>query len=353
MMQPRLFRPARLLMSSLLARCLVIGLASVSLAVAPTTASADATSFSGEAYVAEATLTTPIGSLPVGPVGDTGPLPSQGGNLENSLLTVNVPNPVAGGTLLTGEVGHAATIGQGDRSRSEASVAALTVSLGGHTITADFLMARAMAKCGPSVSGSSELATLVIDGQAISVSGSPNQTVSLPGNAGYVVIDEQSSNVSGNSGSMDVNALHVVVTGVADVVIAHAHADVTCSGPPVCTGGDFLTGGGWINLPSGSRANFAVAGGMKNGAYWGHLLYSEHGNGTQIKGTGVTAYTVGATPTTRHIEGTYSAGTYRVDAADNDEPGAHVDTFYISLSDGHQAGDTLAGGNIQLHKPCQ
>src|SRR5437867_3833001 len=154
MMQPRLFRSARLLMSSLLARCLVIGLVSVSLAVAPTTVSADVTSFSGEAYVAEA-----------------------------------------------------------------------------------------MARCGPSVSGSSELATLVIDGQAITVSGSPNQTVSLPGNAGYVVINEQSSNVSGNSGSIDVNALHLVVTGIADVVIAHAHADVTCPGPPVCTGGDFLTGG--------------------------------------------------------------------------------------------------------------
>lgn len=147
------------------------------------------------------------------------------------------------------------------------------------------------------------------------------------------------------------------MTGLADVVIAHVHADVTCAGQPVCAGGDFLTGGGWIITPSGARANFAVAGGIKNGAFWGHLLYLDHGTGMKVKGTGVTAYTVGATPTTRHIEGTDdiggSPGTYAVDAADNGEPGRGIDTFYLNLSNGYQAGGYLAGGNIQLHQPCK
>jgi hypothetical protein len=357
-MQPRLFRLRRLPTSSVLARILAAGVVSIGAATAPTAASADSTTFSGQAYVAQATLTPPVGSaITVGPIADTGPLPPQGGSLENSVLTINAPNPVASGTLLSGEVGHTAAIGQGDRSRSEASVAAISLNVAGNAISADFLMARAMAVCGPSVRGSSELANLVVDGQAITVSGQPNQTVMLPLGAGSVIINEQSSNVSGNSGSIDVNALHVIVTGLADVVISHTHADITCPAPPVCTGGDFLTGGGWINLPSGSRANFAVAGGIKNGAFWGHLLYIDHGTGMQVRGTGVTMYGVGATPTTRHIEGSAdingSSGMYAVDAADNGEPGVGVDSFYISLSNGYSAGNVLAGGNIQLHKPCQ
>jgi hypothetical protein len=356
-MQPRLFSSARLLAHSLLTRSLAVSLVSVAVAMAPTAANADTTTFSGDAYVAKATLTPPlVRPITVGPIADSGPLPSQGGSLENSILTISLPNPVDGSTLLTGDVGHTATIGQGDRSRSEASVADVNLSLAGNHIGADFLTARAMATCGPSVSGNSELVNLVIDGQLITVSGQPNQSIPLPANAGSVVINEQSSTVGGNSGSIDVNALHVVVTGLADVVIAHAHADINCPGPAVCTGGDFVTGGGWINGPSGSKANFAVAGGVKNGAFWGHLLYIDHGTGMKVKGTGVTMYTVGATPTTRHIEGTSdingTAGTYAVDAADNGDPGRGVDGFFITLSNGYKAGGLLGGGKIQLHRPC-
>src|SRR2546426_12053985 len=90
-----------------------------------------------------------------------------------------------------------------------------------------------------------------------------------------------------------VNALHVIVDGVADVVVSHAHADIACQGKPPCDGGgDFVTAGGWITgTPSGAKGNFGVAGGIKNGALWGHLSYLDHGpNGPKVKGTGVTRY---------------------------------------------------------------
>jgi len=144
------------------------------------------------------------------------------------------------------------------------------------------------------------------------------------------------------------------------VVISSSHADITCAGcsSPI---GDFVTGGGWINGPSGARANFAVAGGMKNGALWGHLTYIDHGSrGPKVKGTGVTAYTAPDPvnkPTLRHIEGTAdidgASGTYMVDVADNGEPGRD-DTFSLKLSNGYTASGKLAGGNIQLHgeSPC-
>jgi hypothetical protein len=61
-------------------------------------------------------------------------------------------------------------------------------------------------------------------------------------------------------------------SSACDVIIASAHADITCpSPPPPCLGSDFVTGGGWITAPSGAKASFAVAGGIKNGGFWGHL----------------------------------------------------------------------------------
>ncbi len=97
---------------------------------------------------------------------------------------------------------------------------------------------------------------------------------------------------------------------------------------------------------------------MKNGGLWGHLEYHDHSaTGPSAHGTGVTAYTVTGT-TSRHIEGTaeingHGGFTYKVDVADNGEPGAGSDTFAIELSNGSRASGTLGGGNITLHKPCQ
>jgi hypothetical protein len=288
---------------------------------------------------------------------DTGELDGSGGEKEASLLEANVPG------LLAAQVLHAFTVGHGNNSRSEASVANLSLTLpdntigGGFTIGADFLSSRAEAKCNggsASVSGSSEIANLTFNGQGLQVSGEPNQTIDLPGGIN-IKINEQTSSVSEQNGEITVNALHIIVFGVADVIISSAHADISCpTPPPPCPGSDFVTGGGWIIPSANSRANFAVAGGVKQGALWGHLLYIDHGTGTKVKGTGVTKYTTTG-ETSRHVEGTCDingvAGTYFVDVADNGEPG-RADTFSISLSDGYSAVNTLAGGNIQLHTPC-
>lgn len=305
------------------------------------------TTFSGQATVVRATvlgITTTIS--------DTGPLPPEGGSKEASLLEANVPG------LLTAEVLHASTVGQGNQSHSEASVANLNLTVGNNTVAADFLMARATASCNKgnaSVSGSSEIVGLVINGQSIVVTAEPNQTVLLPN--GRVIINEQSSSADKKTAEITVNALHIIVDGVADVVISSAHADISCGGP-VCPGGDFVTGGGWITgTPSGAKGNFGVAGGIKNGDLWGHLTYIDHGpNGPRVKGTGVTAYVV-VDATTRVIEGTAEINgqggfTYQVHVSDNGEPGRN-DTFAINLSNGYTASGRLEGGNIQLHMPCR
>src|SRR5438270_2269864 len=126
--------------------------------------------FSGQAFVVQATV-PPL--LPI-TVADTRPLPSSGGAQENSLLDVP-PIPLGSvGALNGADVAHASTIGQGNASRSEASVADLSLTLAGNTISADFLMSEATARCNggsASVSGSSELANLSINGQSITISG--------------------------------------------------------------------------------------------------------------------------------------------------------------------------------------
>lgn len=331
---------------SITARVLAVGL--VFWPVLPAVGQSNPISFSGEATVLRATV---LGNTAV--VSDTGPLPSSGGALETSLLTVNVPG------LATAEVAHATTIGQGNNSSSEASVANADVTVAGNTITADLLMANAEAKCSngaASVTGSADIVGLMVNGQPIAVSGQPNQTINLP--LGKIIINEQSSSASGNTSSITVNALHVIVPGVADVVVSSAHADITCPAVPACTGRDFVTGGGFITgTPSGAKGNFGVAGGIKNGSFWGHLEYIDHGpDGPKVHGTGVTNYLVLST-NTREIDGLAEVNgvdgfTYKVVVTDNGEPGTN-DSFSIQLSNGYSAGGKLGGGNIKIHHPCE
>lgn len=295
--------------------------------------------YSGEATVVRASVPATGTNLTLI---RAGPLPSSGGAAEDQLLSASVPG------LLTATVLHASAVGQGQSSRSEASVADVNLTVGGNTITASFLMARATAQCSAGktvLSGKSHIAQLVVNGQAITVSGSPNQTVDLP-LGGKVVINEQIETAN----SITVNALHLIIPGVAEVVISSAYADINCGGVCPPPHGDFVTGGGWI-VVNGAKANFGVAGGIKQQGLWGHLTYIDHGQNLKVKGTGVTGYTV-VNPTTRRITGTAEingqAGTYEVVVSDRGEPGRD-DTFKITLSTGYSAQGKLDGGNIQLH----
>jgi len=324
-------------------------------------ASSGAVTFSGQATVVKGTVAGQSVLL-----ADTGPLPNSGGTLDATVLDATIPG------MLQVEVLAATASGQGDTSNAEATVSSLTLTAGGNSISADFLAANATATCSngtATVSGDSEIVDLSVNGQPIVVAATPNQMVSLP--LGQVFINEQNNSFSGQGASTTVNALHVVIPAIGlvpatDLTISSAHADITCGGAPNCTGTDFVTGGGWIMTPWQSRANFAVAGGFKDGAYWGHLLYIDHGgNGPMVKGTGVTAYTMNsATPTARHIEGAaevnHQAGyTYQADVADNGEPGVGADWFGLNVNDSTATSiysvpqTVLSGGNIKLHKPCQ
>jgi len=331
-----------------------------------TAAAVDCSTFGGRATTVQANV---LGIVPV-VLSDTGNLDSTGGAKQASLLNASVAG------LLSAQDLHATAIGGGSNTQSEASLAKLVLTVAGNTIGADFVMARASASCGtvsPTVDGITEIHGLVVNGQTIPVSGLPNQIVSLVG-GGLMTINERTSAVQGQIGSITTNALHLRVPAVIDAVIATVF--VVIGGPPdplieppppVGDGCDFITGGGWIITPTGGKGTFGVSGGVRHNVVSGHLEYHDQSLGINVHGTGVSTYGPGEVATTRVIQGTaevngQSGYIYTVIVSDNGEPGVG-DVFTISLEgpvefNGYTAGSdlgtplNLGGGNIQLHTKC-
>jgi hypothetical protein len=145
---------------------------------------------------------------------DTGPLGGPHDARDASLLEWTIPS------LLTGEVLHATTIGRETQVESQASLGNLVLSIAGTTISAEFVLARATAAAGPAAAGHAVIAGLLVNGLPILATGEPNQRIDVPG--GYLLIHE----LHRAPGSASVNALHLVIPGVADVVIASATASL-------------------------------------------------------------------------------------------------------------------------------
>ncbi|MBA4121830.1 MAG: hypothetical protein H0X72_05120 [Acidobacteria bacterium] len=117
----------------------------------------------------------------------------------------------------------------GDQSRSQAIVYNLNLNVGGNNIASDVVAVSSQCTCkasGPTCEGG-PFANLRINGMVVAITGQPNQTVNLPG-GGTVIINEQFLSVSGNSASITINGLHVIIPGVADVIISSTHSDINC-----------------------------------------------------------------------------------------------------------------------------
>jgi hypothetical protein len=168
----------------------------------------------GQAAAVRATVLGLLGGTTTTALADTGTLSGATDARNASQLTGNIPS------LLIGEALHATTIGWPDQVASEASLAGLALSVAGTGIGADFVKAEALAILNGGSFGTAYIDNLTINGVRVPVSGTPNQTISVPG--GQVVINEQQSSASG----IVVNALHVIVNGVADVVIGSASAGI-------------------------------------------------------------------------------------------------------------------------------
>ncbi len=170
----------------------------------------------GDASAARVSVLGILGTAMTTALADTGTLTSANDALDASMLAGGIPSALSAETL------SASTISWADQVDSEASLGNLSMTVAGVGITADFVMAEASQVLGAAGSGSSTLTNLVINGTPIAVTGAPNQAVWIPG--GQVILNEQTIS---STGAAAVNALHVVVTGVADVVVASATAGVS------------------------------------------------------------------------------------------------------------------------------
>jgi hypothetical protein len=168
---------------------------------------------SGQARAVLATVVTQAG-ISTTVLADTGALSDPTDARDASDNTGSIPS------LLSGEALHAATVGGPDQVDSEASVADLALTIAGTTIGADFVMSRARATQASASSGTVNIGGLSVNGLPVFVTGDPNQTIAIPG--GRVVINEQQTTAGGTV----VNGLHVVVDGVADVIVASSTARV-------------------------------------------------------------------------------------------------------------------------------
>ena len=174
----------------------------------------EAQTVTGQASAVQATAFNALGLGTTTALSKTAPLSGTSDARQASLVTGSVPS------LLTGQALHAVTIGWPDQVASEASLGSLAMTVAGIGISADFVMARALSVLGSAGTGRTNIDGLSINGIPVVPTGSPNQTIAIPG--GRVVINEHVS----SAGATVVNGLHVVVDGVMDVVIASAKSGI-------------------------------------------------------------------------------------------------------------------------------
>ena len=174
--------------------------------------------YSGRAYGAQVKLVNPNPNVLF--FSDTGDLPSSGGSLSATLLTILLGNTLSSHTVTASCSGGS---GQANSSASQENV----VAFGGQPaqVTASVVSSQAHADCA-GVSGSSVVTNLTFGGSAVTVTGQPNQTVTILGVA-TLVINEQIVNLAARE--ITVNALHLTVGTGEEVILSSSHSDVACA----------------------------------------------------------------------------------------------------------------------------
>jgi hypothetical protein len=169
----------------------------------------------GQATAAQVTVLGLLGTATTTTLGSTG---ISAANAESDVGqdTGSVPS------LLGAEVLNAATYSYSNEVDSVASLANVGLNVAGISIFADSVTSQASQVLGAAGSGTSSITNLAVNGVPVTADGTPNQTIGIPG--GQMILNEQTIS---SSGSVVVNAVHVVVNGVADVVLASATAGIS------------------------------------------------------------------------------------------------------------------------------
>ena len=192
--------------------------AALLLAVGCAAPAAAAVTYSGRAYGVQVKLVNPNPNVLF--FSDTGQLPPQGGSLSATLLTILLGNTLSSHTVT------ASCSGGGGQANSSASQEQVVI-FGGQPaqVTASVVSSQAHADCA-GVSGSSVITNLTFGGGVVTVTGKPNQTVTILGVA-TLIINEQI--VVAGDRDITVNALHLIPGTGEEVILSSSHSDVGCA----------------------------------------------------------------------------------------------------------------------------
>lgn len=175
---------------------------------------------------------------------------------SNSSAGTAVPGVVRSGPVTTTATTSTGPVRSATTARTEG------LSLLGGMVTADAVeAASSTSRSGGAFATTARGTTfvrLMVAGQGMPVTPTPNMRVDLPNGIGYVVLDEQTTTHDAHAASLAVNALHLVVTkqgvgGVAagtDIVVSHASSGLTTPVVDVLGGhsyGTRLTAAGAVN----------------------------------------------------------------------------------------------------------
>lgn len=174
-----------------------------------------ASTVAGQATAAQVVLLGLLGTATSTNLGSTG-ISSTNAESDVGQATGSIPS------VLDAEAFNTVTYSYSNEVDSAVSLTSLELNVAGISISADSVMAKAAQVLGAAGSGTSYISNLAINGVPVAVTGAPNQIISIPG--GQMVLNEQTLS---STGSAVVNAIHVTVNGIADVVVASATAGIS------------------------------------------------------------------------------------------------------------------------------
>jgi hypothetical protein len=153
---------------------------------------------------------------------DSGPAPAAGGMRQNVLWD---PTPYG----VNGRGFYAMSDGVQGIDHSTSMITLVNLPILEHRLVAQYVKVDASARSvflGVSTAGTTVVGQLVFDGQPIAISGAPNQKIGF--SDGYLIINEQGASTDSSiSGAITVNGIHVVVYGMANVIVCSSRAGVT------------------------------------------------------------------------------------------------------------------------------
>ena len=143
-----------------------------------------------------------------------------GGSKTHTLGTVSIPDLLNAITIQTSASGTTT------QTSSFARVDDVNLVAGENVIKATQITSNAQTSCSGNSTGSSNIQNLTVNGQPVQITGQPNQEVPIKG--GKIIINAQSITSSGCIKKINVAALRILVSQIADVTFSTTHAGVAC-----------------------------------------------------------------------------------------------------------------------------